>query len=73
MANSDPMVKLEYSKLEQQVGPLVGMGHLCISIVIEWATVATVVSSSLQLHCPSMGLLSSLLFHPFTSTRALQP
>ena len=43
MADSDSMVKLGYSKLEQQVEPMVGVGHPRISIVIEWTTVVNVV------------------------------
>ena len=43
MASSDPMVKLGYSKLEQQVGPIVGMVYPRDSIVVELTTVANVV------------------------------
>ena len=43
MADSDLMVKLGYSKLEQQVEPMVEVGHPCIGNVIERTTVVNVV------------------------------
>ena len=41
--NSDPMVKLGYSKLGWQVEPTVEVGHPCVSTVIEWTTEVNVV------------------------------
>ena len=43
MADSYPMVKLGYSKLERQVEPMDEVGHPRVSVVIEWTTVANVV------------------------------